>query len=736
MKEIYEHFNIPLDLKIESLSERLFVFIEYLLIIENTQEDLKRLYETWILKLKDVASSDKNYVSRKELFTYLKKFPFISTLLLIRAPGNDILEDCEPNRQIAILAHVFNCRGNADYSAYLDFYKVFIERPKSTILSVSEILSSSSFELKKSFENAKESNVVDYGLIVQYLNHPFKRLDGDKKSAIANDYVLSEAIDEQDGFKITAVNVSSFDESESGSFLKLETEIPLTTTQQKNKFNKQKSGMQRAYYNAELCVFSSIRYALPDEVSLLFDVLCPHLKTGEYSKISIDTGKKLIVLFLSFFGLKNPLSIVLRNLSSKKDFLPFENEIYLEYSFVGNVKSTLCRLNLPANFLKTNLPAVSDERIHYQTVDRISFELPHPLTLMFHIVLHSIGPDKRRLHALNVAFDMTEQEYKKWLRTGLKNSGLSRKSITISAIHSAFLAFSRETVPESMMRYLSGQPAIQQHYVCFTAAEFSGHVLKIWRRFCSALRIHIKDQTADSNSISVSGDEIYNHVGSKITIRTDVYDAFFNDFSKKIGGLSPVGVLNNAALYIHMRIASTSGLRPVNEPYPNLAHTDLDHGIFTVADKRVHSEEERRLIVLAPSAASLLACWRRAAEAFSKKVSISPPSQALMFWQSGWISLKRAVINEQLELITNEQLSAYSMRHTAATGHIFLSSNFNQRKLDMLLNHSRAGVSVWSRFAIAAPAQLIAMQQQTIALYDSKYAEQDRMIFNALTRIL
>lgn len=735
MIELYEHFNIPDGVKLDVFSGRLSVFIEFVLTVGDFDFYSQEFYNKCLNILSREVKYGNCYSNRRDLFNYLKSYPFFSTLLLIHEPSCYRFDDSISNRQIAMLAHLYICRGNNDYNAYLEFYKTFIESADSNIIPLTQLLTSTTNEIQIYLQGeGLQVGNLDFRSVLQYFNKPQQHVKSSRRGVLSNDIEFSEVIDEFDGIKTSALQLSNYDESDISNFLVIEAIVPLSTAQQKRKYQKHRTGIQRAYYNAELCIFSSIKCGLPSEISDLLSVACPHLKTGALSKIDLFTARKIIILFFYFFGLRNPFDLELYNKSSKKKFNPEEGKYYLEYEFLGNAKATVCWLNIPADFIKTNQPATTNLKIHYHIKNRLLFQLPSPLSNLIHIVLHGINPGKRKRNTLSDSFSITEREYKKWLRICLKNAGLSRKGLTIKAVQFSFLSFCRDSVPEVMLRCLTGQASVQQHYVAFTEIEFSTRVLTAWRKFCYFSNIHMKNQVANSNS-KISGERVYEHHGSKLTIRPTVYDALFDGLVRIPSDAGPSTLLNRASLYIHLRIATISAIRPVTEPFPELIDADLVKGILTVADKRVHAKSERRLIVLSSSAKLLLQAWQNAAIAFSRTIAVKPPTHVLMYWRDGWLHLSRSLVNEQLAEITGEPLSAHSLRHSAPRQFICENTHFNQFHLDMLMNHMRAGVSVWSRFAIAAPAQLIDMQKQTIDAYDSKYAEKDRLIDEALRRL-
>lgn len=136
---------------------------------------------------------------------------------------------------------------------------------------------------------------------------------------------------------------------------------------------------------------------------------------------------------------------------------------------------------------------------------------------------------------------------------------------------------------------------------------------------------------------------------------------------------------------------------------------------MTVSDKRVHAKDERRVVVITASACRLLRAWRLAATRLAHERLIEPPSHALMFIENKvWCHFSPTYVNQQFVLRTNERVRNHSLRHVAARKFIELNEDFDQRLLNFLMNHAKAGVGVLDNYSSLSPVRAASLLRQRL----------------------
>jgi hypothetical protein len=244
----------------------------------------------------------------------------------------------------------------------------------------------------------------------------------------------------------------------------------------------------------------------------------------------------------------------------------------------------------------------------------------------------------------------------------------------------------------------------------------------------------------------MSGFAYHDEIGSKLTPRNDVFDALLDhvisqaDAAERDQNLRVVRY-NLLALYTYLRIATTCGLRPVRKPFPPIKDFDQANGAFSVADKRSHHKEERRLIVLSSSLNDVLIACMQAATALSVVLDTASPDSLLMTFDTkslSWQHFSRKFVNSALHKITGEQLMSHSLRHIAArrfaTFHID-KDTFSQAALNLHLNHNRKNASALNQRSMADLASLISHQRHLIDAYDGGYSSLDGKALKLLQQL-
>lgn len=732
MNDIYKTFNIPEEFPIGLLATRLSRALFYLSEIAVCAESERDHFKELQCELARMRTPPQPAQTRAELHNYLKNCPFMTTLLLLGEPDESPYCDDITNRKIALLAHLFECRGAVDYKAYLTFSKCVIDQQLS-ILTLGCLLDLTSLEIhlliKKSVNRENKLEQLAPFFI------PLKtRIAEHKPSVLSAKNRHVQVIESTSDSELLALDNTNELAERCDEYLLLDSRVALTTVQQRRQFQRRLFGAQRAYYAHESAVAGGMHAALPCEINELLQQAAPWLLSADMSLLQLNDAQHLLMLFLSMLGLSSQ-DIVLYNKGSTKKLPVKECSVYLDYEFPKRSRFIIATLELRSDLLKTAIPKTQDPRIHFVCKGTLHIPVPYPITHLLNAVLRSIPPYKRQVNTLYDAIKFDSKQYVFWLNAALKSCRLYEKGITKGAIEKAFIQFSRESVPETYLRLLSRKPCIQNHYISVPTTTLTNTVLQAWRTFCIAAGMTWKNANAHEAGDKSVSHQPHTELGSKITLRPEIYRAVYQCLLSTLSDRLEFNSINRLSLYLYLRLASTVGLRPTKSPLPTIDHVNFGRGIFTVADKRVHSKDELRLIVLPSKLTELITLWRVCAKQYAMSINAGEPSHLLMWWDNGWRSFDRKLVNEQLQRITKEPLINHSLRHTAAQRYIQNSPDFNQSLLDMLLNHSRAGVSLFNQYAAISPAHLIKLQQLILDDVDREFTHFDTSAHTHLTQL-
>lgn len=729
MSEISYYFGIPEDfpfgLTVSRLRRAVFYLLQISYCSESERDKLKHMHN----ELEGMRTPPQEACSRNELHNHLINHPFLATLLQVGEPHDNPYADDLANRQIALLMHLFDCRGATDYPAFLAFRKCVIES-NLALFTLATLLDLTVLEIQLRLRRS-ENTYPQLGLLVPFFA-PVK-LRNHSEMVRANN-LHKQLIDDSSTLELCALQSTNENAETVNEILGCDSKVALTTEQQRRQFQRRLNGAQRAYYAHEAAVVAGIHTALPIEINVLLNEATPYLLSGEMSKIQPDEAYSLLILFLALIGISDPENITLVNKLSALDCELEGERAYLEYEFLRDSGFVTATLELPANLIKTTSPDTQDPRVHFKAEERLSFGLPYPATFLLNALLRGVPAYRRHLNCLSELAEIVNSDYSGWLNRHLKNSGLHIRGLTKRAIENAFIQYARESVPETYFRFLSGQPCVQNHYVSVSIFTLSQTITAAWREFCVEVGLHWRNVNIyEAGELAVSRRH-YTEIGSKITLRPEVLNAILDSLINGLSG-STAECINRIALYLYIRVASTVGLRPTKVPFPTIDNMNWEFGCFTVADKRVRSKNELRPIILPRRLVGLIAFWRRCAQNFSMSKSVAEPTHLIMHWDEKWVHFDRALVNRKLAELTNESIINHSLRHAAAQRYLQDSPDFKQSLLDMLLNHSRAGVSVFNRFAQSSPAQLIRLQQSLLDSVEQDFAAFDEAVHKRLLQL-
>ena len=710
---ILELFQVPEEFSFLELATRLKRILHYKIdVAPLTRFELLQTQEM-IEFLSQVPSAEVPKRTRSALHNHLKSDPFLATLLLVDEPSDDLYAENLLNQQYALLTHVYCVRGLRDYTAYLHFYRTFIEN-KLAVLPLHQLLHLTTREVHQRLSSAA-AHVQDLRLVAPFFLKTQRSQSGSKALLAADNHHV-QAIDDD----IEYVETSDETGESSCSVMRLASELSLNTEQQRRKFRFKMAGAQRAYYAFENATALGMQAAMPNELNEFLKVCAPGLLRNSTVAIApVDAGYLLLFIF-QLFGVPSPLKLVLNNKLAER--LPVEqSQNYIAYQFEREGRFISAELNLHADLLQTMSPEGSDARIHFVASSRLQLSLPSTILDLLNTTLRAIGSDARHGCTLQKALDIDVVDYRRWLNTKLKATSLPLRGIGSSALHRAFLQYSKHTIPETYRAFLAQNTIVQSHYVSAEPHKIGSTMLRAWRDFCDVTGMRWSHIDAHETARFAVSRQFHCEVGSKITLRSELLAGLYQVLLAEPD-------LNSIALYIYLRIASTSAIRPVREPFPPFSHLNVEGGYMTVADKRVHHADERRFVVLTSLACQLLSAWRNAAVSYALRALFASPTHALMWFDDDcrqWQHFGRKTVDSLLYQRTNELLKSHSFRHVAASRFLTSSGRFDQRLLNFLMNHSRAGVGLLDRFSALSPRYAADLLRQQMEQYDLEFAELD-----------
>ena len=103
-----------------------------------------------------------------------------------------------------------------------------------------------------------------------------------------------------------------------------------------------------------------------------------------------------------------------------------------------------------------------------------------------------------------------------------------------------------------------------------------------------------------------------------------------------------------------------------------------------------------------------------------------------------WEHFSQSHVNQLLQQRTGQPLINHSFRHSAARRFLYENLNsatFKQSELDLLMNHSRAGVSSFNMRSLASLRRVVKQQRDRIELYDKEFERDDARVLKKLTTL-
>lgn len=743
LESITRLFNIPPRFAVNDYSGRLSLFIECLLQTKLCSLELTETLKSTLTELqKDNCESDKSY-QRKDLYSYLKSHPLFSTLMLL----DESEESADNFCRTMFLARLFLLRGSDDYDAFLQFYKCFLHDRNSRVELTFEFLRDATsdelhVELEKVAELKGDSALTQFGRFMTTRKSRARagKSNGPLSKANEHEHTLIESNSESVSYSEMSDELGR----EESAYLKRAAKVALTDEQERHKFKRKKAGLRNALYNSALNGAWTMNAATPGELGKLLDALTPAVRDGQFSQLKKEEADFLSVFFLKLLVGAQASHITLNNLAAKTNIKDSAAPV-LSYELDRQKRHISAELTLNSALLETQEPQAP--KFHYANNTRITLQLPFPMPQILNVAIRNITASKRHDENLFTALQLSQNDYNNQLNRLLTASLLKKRGITRRALESSFEHFAAEHLPQTFRSFLTGKASVQSHYISAERSLIEQTTQKLWLQFCEIIGFEkIAITAAESASTLGSRFAYHDEVGSKITLREEALSALLSQLANEpVADYSSlenmVACLKTAAFYIYLRVASSVGLRPVSEPFPSVLHFNRSLGAMSVSDKRAHHCEERRLIVLPCAQVELITALQNAARGLSRQLQVDEPQSIVMDFNAdtlSWEHFSQSHVNQLLQQRTGQPLINHSLRHSAARRFLYENLNsgtFKQSELDLLMNHSRAGVSSFNMRSLVNFREIVKQQRTRIESYDNEFEHDDARVLNKLTTL-
>lgn len=743
LESIMRLFNIPPGFSESDYRGRLMLFIDCLLQTKLCSLELTETLRSALTELQKVdCESDKSY-QRKDLYSYLKSHSLFSTLMLI----NESEEPAESMRLLMLLARLFLLRGSDDYDAFLQFYKCFLHDRNSRVELTLEFLRDATsdelhVELEKIGELKRDTGVTQFSRFMTTRKSRARAGKSNRPLSKANEH--EHTLIESNSESVSYCEMSDELGREESAYLKRAAKVALTDEQERHKFKRKKAGLRNALYNSALNSAWSMNAATPAELGKLLDALTPAVHDGQFSQLKKEEAGFLSILFLRLLVGQQANDLILNNLAAKTNIKDAEDPV-LSYELDRQKRHVSAKLTLNAALLETHEPTT--RKFHYVHNTRITLQLPFPMQQVLNVAIRNITASKRHDETLLTALELSQNDYNNQLNRLLTASLLKKRGITRRAVESSFEHFAAEHLPQTFRSFLTGKASVQSHYISAERSLIEQTTQKLWLQFCERIGFEkIAITAAESASTLGSRFAYHDDVGSKITLREEALSALLSQLANEpVADYSSlenmVACLKTAAFYIYLRVASSVGLRPVSGPFPSIVHFNRSLGAMSVSDKRAHHSEERRLIVLPSAQVELITAFQNAARVLSRQLQVDEPQSIVMDFNAdtlSWEHFSPSHVNQLLQKRTGQPLINHSLRHSAARRFLYENLNsetFKQSELDLLMNHSRAGVSSFNMRSLASLNDIVKQQRIRIESYGNEFERDDARVLNKLTAL-
>lgn len=764
LKKIVQHFDYPSSNEVIAHSKRLVLFCEYRIEADSRlSASDKNQYLQFICFLNKYCDDEKKTVApvtRRALYSQLQDYAFYSTVALLPVLPNE-----SDNVLYALFAQLCCARGYDDYSAFLQFYKAFLKFDQAdtsicsylndTGVTTEFVCESTLTELKAELLIlADRSGNTALAHAARYFQAPRKQsidLGAMRKNSIidvANKHTATSI--KTDACDIALVQTSDEAGQEVSRYLEITANLNRTESQRKRVFQRQQTGIRNALRKNELALPLSLSKATAAEVRLVLEYISKSFVYADYQDVSPGEASVLAHLFLKLLGLSNVSSIHVENLAAKVPVTKpvcESSTVVLRYEFDTNRRHVFAQLLLPAELIKTARPTAADY-LYEENRQTLTLNLPTPIGTILNIVLRNSRNSTRRHNVdLVTVLKLHETEYRQVINRALIETGLKQRGIRRLALENAFHQYAREKVPETLLNFLKCNATVQSHYINVSNETFETVVENGWRAFLESVGLSTnQEDTHEKSESGLSSYTIDERVGSVRYLKSEalelLYEQVIKAISHHLSAKAVINTLNNIVLYTYIRIATKVGLRPVNKPFPVREWFDPEKGLLSVSDKRVHHQNERRLIVLTNNLKQLLIKTSVLCEKLSLHLAISEPSALVMFLDRDsdrklrWQHLSKSAVDAQISTLVSDDISCQAFRHCAATDFLEAAlDDFHQQSLDTFMNHSRAGAAQLSNYSLFDIQHFTEMQRHTLDRENAAMVANDKKVLELIDNV-
>ncbi|NOH97755.1 hypothetical protein F0226_13305 [Vibrio sp. 99-70-13A1] len=316
---------------------------------------------------------------------------------------------------------------------------------------------------------------------------------------------------------------------------------------------------------------------------------------------------------------------------------------------------------------------------------------------------------------------MSTSRQNQWISTLLKGSKtLFPFKVTPNALFHAFQHFCAQSLPSVWGDYLSQNGSVLMHYINVETSAFSSLLNRHWFHFITLVGVPNElDWSSQTDSGSTLGDTFHQQFGSAITLRDTLFGELFEELLSPIISrnrpISDAEYSQRLGLYLHIRTATELALRPINAPYPLGKDCAWSTGLMVVQDKRVHHNEERRLLVLSEELSVLLQDYQYFSQTLSPHYRLSQDPCLSVLIDDLWQAMSPQVIS-QLSKKYLATIDPGSLRHLCAH-HIIQTalkthSEFQQSELNQKMNHYKRGQNTLGEFSLCSISSSVEIQRR------------------------